>query len=84
VSYLNLKPKPDNDKAKADADKALAVAPDNAVANYAAGIALANQAGKSKDALVYLNKADASAKSGNDTSLATAIENAIKQLNGTK
>ncbi len=83
VSYLNLKPKPDNDKAKADADKALAAAPDNAVANYAAGIALANQQ-KSKDALVYLNKADASAKSGNDTSLATAIENAIKQLNGTK
>ncbi len=80
LSYLKIKSPTPFDKAKADADKALAIAPDNALANYAAGYALANQPGKSKDALVYLNKADAAAKVGNDTQLTTAIENAIKQL----
>jgi len=83
-AYLKMKPNPPNDKAKADADRALALEPNNASANFAAGLALANQAGKTKDALVYLNKADAAAKTGNDTSLATAIENVIKQLDGTK
>ena len=83
VAYLSAKP-PDNDKAKAEADKALAVDPQNAAANYAAGVALANQPGKSKDALVYLNKADDSAKKGNDPQLTSAIENVLKQLGGTK
>ncbi len=83
-SYLNVKPNPLNDKAKAAADKALAIAPDNAQANFAEGVSLANQPGKSKDALVYLNKADASAKTANDTSLTSAIENIIKQLGGSK
>lgn len=84
VSYLNIKPTADNAKAKADADKSLALAPDGAVANFAAGVALANQAGKQKDALVFLNKADASAKTGSDPALTAAIENAIKQVGGTK
>ncbi len=83
-AYLKIKPNPANDKAKADADKALSIEPANAPANFAAGIALANQSGKTKDALVYLNKADASAKTGSDPSLTAAIETAIKQLNGAK
>lgn len=78
-TYLGAQPKPDNDKAKADADKALALGPDDAQANFAEGVALANT-GKGKDALTYLNKADDAAKKDNDTKLATAIENAIKQL----
>ncbi len=80
ISYLKIKTATPNDKAKADADKALAIAPDNALANFAAGIALGNQSGKSKDALVYLNKAEAAAKVGNDPQLTTQIEAAIKQL----
>ncbi len=84
IAYLGAKPNPDNDKAKAEADKALAVDPQNAGANYAAGVALANQPGKSKDALVYLNKADDAAKKGNDPQLTSAIENVLKQLGGTK
>lgn len=83
-AYLKIKPNPDNDKAKVDADKAIALEPDNASANFAAGIALANQPGKTKDALAYLNKADASAKKGGDPSLTAAIENVIKQLSGSK
>lgn len=83
-AYLKTKPNPANDKAKADADRALAIAPNDASANFAAGYALANQPGKTKDALVFLNKADASAKTGTDASLTAAIENVIKQLNGTK
>jgi len=82
-AYLSAKP-PQNDKAKAEADKALALAPDDARANYAAGVALANQTGKAKDALVYLNKADASAKKAGDSALATQIESVITQLNATK
>jgi hypothetical protein len=78
-----MKPNADSAKAKADADKALALAPGDAQANFAAGVALANQ-GSTKDALVYLNKADTAAKAANDTQLATAIENAIKQLGGAK
>ena len=84
LAYLGAKPTPDNDKAKAEADKALAVDPQSAAANFAAGIALANQPGKSKDALVYLTKADDAAKKGNDPQLTSAIENALKQVNGTK
>jgi tetratricopeptide (TPR) repeat protein len=70
---------PSADKAKALADMALAADPSNALANYVAGYALASK-GKKTDALVYLNKADASAKTGTDASLTTAIENLIKQL----
>jgi hypothetical protein len=80
-SYLKATPQPLNDKAKADADKALAADPNNAAANFAAGVALANT-GKKTDALVYLNKADALAKAGNQTGIAASVEAAIKQLNG--
>ncbi len=79
-AYLSAQPKPDPENAKTDADKALALKPDDAAANYAAGIALADQPGKSKDALTFLNKADALAKSGSDQKLTDQIENAIKQL----
>jgi hypothetical protein len=84
VSHLNELPRPDNDRAKADADKALATDPDNAFANYAAGIALGNQGGHGKDALVYLQKADASAKKAGNANLASAIEKAINQLGGAR
>ena len=73
LTYLKIKDQTPNDKAKADADKALAIAPDNALANFAAGISLANQPGKSKDALVYLNKADAASKTGSDPQLTAAV-----------
>jgi len=82
-AHLNGQPKADDlTSAKADADKALALKPDDASANYAAGISLADQPGKSKDALVYLNKADTLAKTANDSKLTAQIEAAIKQLNG--
>ncbi|GAC1496542.1 MAG: hypothetical protein NVS1B2_17160 [Vulcanimicrobiaceae bacterium] len=81
LAYLK-KTKPDNERAKADADKALAIDPDNASANFAAGIALANQPGRTKDALPYLNHADASAKKGSDPTLTAAIENLLRQLGG--
>ncbi len=67
-------------KAQSLANMALAVDPDNALANYVVGFELAD-AGKKDEALAALNKADASAKSGPDSSLKTAIENLIKQLN---
>jgi tetratricopeptide (TPR) repeat protein len=66
--------------AKADADKALAIDPANAGANFAEGVALANE-GKHDDAVTYLNKADTSAKAGSDASLTANIENVLKQLN---
>ncbi|MGH7729010.1 MAG: energy transducer TonB [Vulcanimicrobiaceae bacterium] len=81
-SYLNAKPAPDNAKATADANKALALDPNDPQANFAAGIALANQ-GKSKEALPYLQKAEAAAKQQNLTQLVTSIQNAIKQIGGT-
>lgn len=81
IMYLKAKPTPEAGKAKADADKALAIDPNSALANYAVGVALANQ-GNRKDALVYLNKADAAAKSSGDTETATQAESAINTLNG--
>jgi cytochrome c-type biogenesis protein CcmH/NrfG len=58
---------------------ALAVDPDNALANYVIGFELAD-AGKKDEALAALKKAEASSQSGPDSSLKTAIENLIKQL----
>lgn len=75
--------KPDWKRVKAEADKALAVDPNDARANYTAGIALANDK-NSKDALVYLNKAQAAAKTASDPELSKNIDAAIKQLNGGK
>jgi tetratricopeptide (TPR) repeat protein len=81
--YLNMKPTPQPAKAKADADKALAIDPNSPRANFLAGVALDDQ-GNNKDALTYLNKADAAAKAANDAALASQIEAAIKQISGTK
>jgi tetratricopeptide (TPR) repeat protein len=83
LAYLRVKPTPDNAKAKVDADKALAADPASALANFAKGVALAND-GKSKDAMDFLKKADDESKKGNDPGLTSAIENTIKQLSGTK
>ena len=81
AAYLREKPKPANDKAKAEADKALAIDPHSAQANYVAGVAAANQ-GKRREALAYLNAADATAKAGSDVVLTDSIEKAIQQVNG--
>jgi tetratricopeptide (TPR) repeat protein len=83
TSYLKVTPNPDDDKAGAMADKALAVDANNAQANYAKGVALANQ-NKKTDALTFLGKADTLAKAAGLPDLATSAENAIKQLNGGK
>ncbi len=83
LEYLKVTPDPDNDKAGAAADKALAADANNPEANYAKGVALANQ-GKKSDALTFLNKADSLAKAGGKPELATSAETAIKQLNGGK
>lgn len=82
-SYLSAKPKPENAKAKADADKALAIDANDPGANFAAGVALAND-GKNSDALTFLHRAEAATKSGGDQTLAPAIQAAIKQLGGGK
>lgn len=71
--------KPDWKVVKAEADKALAIDPNDARANYVAGVALANDK-NTKDALTYLNKAQASAKTGTDADLSKQIDAALKQL----
>jgi len=75
---------PDWKRVKAEADKALALSPNDARANYVAGIALANaidpKAGTpdTKPAMAYLQKAKANA--GADASLNTDIDKAIAAL----
>jgi tetratricopeptide (TPR) repeat protein len=64
-------------RVKAESDKALAIAPNDASANYVAGIALANQ-GDSKGALPLLQKAKANA--GSDATLNGQIDAALKKL----
>jgi predicted Zn-dependent protease len=81
IDELNKKTGTDLAKAKGYADKGLAADPGNALANYSAGYVLAKQ-GKKTDALTYLNKADATAKTGSDSALTSGIESLIKQLNG--
>jgi len=71
--------KPDWKVVKAEADKALAIDPNDARSNYVAGVALANDK-DTKDALTYLNKAQAAAKTGNDADLSKQIDAALKQL----
>ena len=68
---------PDWKRVKAEADKALAIDPNDARANFVAGIALANQ-GDSKGAIPLLQKAKAYA--GSDASLLTEIDTALKKL----
>jgi tetratricopeptide (TPR) repeat protein len=78
--------KPDYAKAKAYALKALATAPQDASANYAAGIASAGVYVSSHDkndkaqALDYLNKADQYAKAAGNTALAQQVEAQIKMI----
>jgi len=77
ANVLSQGDKPDWKAVKAEADKALAVDPNDARANYVAGIALANQ-GDGKNAIVYLQKAKAAA--GSDAELNTNIDAALKKL----
>jgi tetratricopeptide (TPR) repeat protein len=75
--------KPDWKRVKAESDKALAIDPNDARANYTAGLALFGDKNP-KEALVYFTKAQAAAKAGTDPELIARIELAIKQLNGAK
>jgi tetratricopeptide (TPR) repeat protein len=79
-AFLKMMPA-DDKKAKDAADKALAANPNDPSANYAEGIALADQ-GKKDDATAALAKADSLAKAAGNTDLAAAIEKAQKQLSG--
>ncbi len=69
--------KPDWKRVKAEADKALAVDPNDARANFVAGIAVAN-GGDSKGAVPYLQKAKANA--GSDAQLASQVDAALSKL----
>jgi tetratricopeptide (TPR) repeat protein len=75
--------KPDWKLVKAESDKALAIDPNDARANYTAGLALASDKNP-KGALPYFTKAQAAAKNGTDSELITQIDVAIKQVNGAK
>jgi tetratricopeptide (TPR) repeat protein len=77
ANVLSQGDKPDWKAVKAEADKALAIDPNDARANYVAGIALAN-GGDGKSALPLLQKAKANA--GADASLGADIDKAIAQL----
>ena len=81
ANVLSQGDKPDWKRVKAEVDKALAVDPNDARANYVAGIALANQ-GDGKGAIPFLQKAKANA--GSDTSLNADIDTALKKLTGPK
>lgn len=76
--------KPDYAKVKAEADKALAINPNDAPANFAAGLGLTGQYagshddGVKKQALLYLNKADDLAKAAGNAALQIQIESFMK------
>ncbi|MDQ2681376.1 MAG: hypothetical protein M3Y21_10235 [Candidatus Eremiobacteraeota bacterium] len=76
--------KPDYAKVKAEADKALAINPNDAMANFAAGLGLTGQYASSHDdgvkkqALVFLNKADDEAKTSGNAALQIQIESFMK------
>jgi TonB family protein len=78
--------KDDYGKVKAYADKALAINPNDALANYAEGVALAGQwvagnkqdAGLKAQALAALNKAKAAAQAAGNISLSLNIDGFIK------
>lgn len=78
--------KDDYAKVKSYADKALAVNPNDALANYAEGVALAGEwvignkqdAGLKAQAVAALNKAKAAAQSAGNISLSLNIDNFIK------
>jgi tetratricopeptide (TPR) repeat protein len=77
--------KPDYKRMQAYADKALALKPDDALANFAEGIALTGQWASSHDdatkkrALDSLTKADQAAKAEGNIALSLQIETFIKQ-----
>jgi TonB family protein len=79
-------PKPDYAKAKDYAVKAVTAAPDNAQANFFAGVAYgsiyasSHSKGDRQQALDYLNKADSLAKAAGNTAFATQIESQIKNV----
>ncbi|HTU70013.1 MAG TPA: tetratricopeptide repeat protein [Candidatus Baltobacteraceae bacterium] len=79
-------PKPDYAKARDYALKAVAGSPDDAQANYAAGVSYAgvySTSGKNDDktqALTYLKKADTLAKAAGNEGLALQIESQIKNI----
>jgi TonB family protein len=82
--------KPDYKQMQSYADKAIALKPDDPLANFAEGIALTGQWAGSRDdnakkkALDALNKADSLAKQSNNEALSLQIESFIKQnLNAT-
>ena len=77
ANVLSQGDKPDWKAVKAEADKALAINPNDASANYVAGIAVANS-GDSKAAIPLLQKAKANA--GSDASLNADIDAALKKL----
>ena len=78
--------KPDFNRMKMEADRAVALNPNDPTANFAQGVALVQLAvtnrndGQKKQGLDALNKADAEAKSAQNTQLANAIENFIKSV----
>ncbi len=78
--------KPDYQKAHDYAAKAVAAAPNDAQANYAAGVSMvgiyatSKKASDKQQALDFLNKADQAAKAANNTALALQIENQIKNV----
>lgn len=82
ANYAESGEKPDWKLGKSLADKALTIAPNDALANYFAGVAVASEKslGTAQDALLYLNKAEAAAKTGTDAGLTKQIESTIKQL----
>src|SRR6185312_1094118 len=82
--------KPDYKQMQSYADKAIALKPNDPLANFAEGVALTGQWGASKDeatkkkALDALNKADSLAKQSGNEGLSLQIETFIKQsLNAT-
>lgn len=76
----------DSGRLKGYADKALALKPDDPIANFFEGFAYAQQYAAShsatdkQQALLYLNKADTLAKAAGNQSLATQAEHIISQL----
>ncbi|HET6274540.1 MAG TPA: energy transducer TonB [Candidatus Cybelea sp.] len=77
--------KPDYKRMQAYAEKALAVSPNDAMANFAEGVALTAQWGSSHDAATKqkasdaLNKAEAQAKADGNESLSLQIETFMKK-----
>ena len=68
---------PDWKRVKAEADKALAIDPNNAQANFVAGVSLGNSGDKT-GAIALIQKAKANA--GTDTKLSADADTALKQL----